>query len=101
LVPVLNPKNTTFSPLGPVLSPHELRKKAQNFFFWVFVLVQISYFKTYKFFEKFTGSIWGLVLPSKKIKKTKVVPDTNYGVFRCVKKFYSLKLSAFSKFKYS
>jgi hypothetical protein len=30
LVPVLNPKSTTFSPLGPVLSPVEIEEKKQK-----------------------------------------------------------------------
>jgi hypothetical protein len=46
LVPVLNPKITTFSPLVPVQSPQEIEEKNSKNFFWVFISVQIPYIWT-------------------------------------------------------
>jgi hypothetical protein len=43
LVQVLNPKSTTFSPLGSVQSPQEIEKIKKKFF-GVFVPVQIPHF---------------------------------------------------------
>jgi hypothetical protein len=47
LVPVLNPKSSTYLPLVPVQSPQEIEEKnSKKSFFWVFVPVQIPYFCT-------------------------------------------------------
>jgi hypothetical protein len=45
LIPVLNPKSNTFSPLVPIQSPLEIEDKNSKKVFWV-VPVQIPYFWT-------------------------------------------------------
>jgi hypothetical protein len=57
LVPVLNPKSTTFSHFGHGTKTSNLRKKFIKSFFWIFVRVQIPYFWTQKNFEIILGSI--------------------------------------------
>jgi hypothetical protein len=46
-------KSTTFSSLGPVLSPLGIEEKNSKKVFWVFVPVQVAYFWTSKNFQKF------------------------------------------------
>jgi hypothetical protein len=47
-------------------SPRNRRKIFKKHFFWSFVPVQKSNFWTLKIYEKFSSSIWYLVLSSKK-----------------------------------
>jgi hypothetical protein len=54
LIPVLNPKRTTFLPLVPVQRPQGIDEKN---FFWVLVPEQIPYFWTLTIFEK----IWSCI----------------------------------------
>jgi hypothetical protein len=58
LVPVLNPKITTFTHLVPVQRPQEVEEKNSEKVFWIFVPVQIHYFGPKKFLKNF-GAAFG------------------------------------------
>jgi len=76
-------RKVVLSQLVPVLIPKEIEEKNKK---TTFFGDPNTFFGTQKCVEISDGSIWYLVLPSKKIKNTKVVPGTKYKVFR-----YSLK----------
>jgi hypothetical protein len=79
LVPVLNPKSTSFLLLIPVQRPQEIDER--NLKFLGICTGPNALFLDIKIVRKiFEKCIWYLVLPSKKIfLKTKVVSSTKYG----------------------
>jgi hypothetical protein len=79
LLPVLNPKITTFRPLVPVQSPQE--KIQKNFFFGYLYRSKYLTFGPKKFLKNFLAAFGTWYYLQKNFLKTKVVPCTKYGVF--------------------
>jgi hypothetical protein len=83
LLPVLNPKSTTFSHLVLVQRPQEIEeKKSEKVFFGYLYQSNYLIFGSKKFLKNFGAAFSTWYYFQKKNFKTEVVPGTKYGVFR-------------------
>jgi hypothetical protein len=83
LVPVLNPKSTTFSHLVPVQRPQEVdEKQSKNIFFGHLYRSKYLIFGPKKLLKNFGAAFGTWYYLQKIFFKTMVVPGTKYGVFR-------------------